>query len=287
MAASEVLNSAASGASAGSAAGPWGAAIGGLAGAGIGLLNSNASDKAAQEQKRKEAEAAALAAQRYNETKSNVSPYISTGQGALGRANEQAANFHDPGFDYKQKDFKYDEWTDPEAQTLMNQASQATNASSIASGAVGGGAASALQKERMNLATQAYAPARQAWLDSSKMLNDQAQQKWTRGMDFQTQQIGANQNIANSGLQAAGTLAGFSNPNTQMGMGAISGQGEAGALGTLGSAQAQGGALSSAAQGIGTLANWYANKQKPGALGGSSQPMVTSESYPSGSGGYA
>ncbi len=265
---SGILNGGVNGVTSGSSAGPWGSLIGGLAGAGIGLLNSNASEEAARKQQEAEARAAALAEQRYSETKSSLSPYISTGQGALGRANEQAANFHDPGFDYKQKAFDYNEWTDPEAQTLMNQASQATNAASIASGAVGGGAASALQKERMNLANQAYAPAFQRWSDSSKMLNDQAQQKWTRGMDFQTQQIGANQNIANSGLQAAGTLAGFSNPNTQMGMGAISGQGEAGALGTIGSANAASQGIGGLAKGIGTLADWYSQQKSPGAIGG-------------------
>lgn len=230
----------------------WGSALGGLLGAGASLYSaitgSDAADRAAQQAAEAQERALAYSQGIYDKTSAALQPYVQTGTAALGRTNDLVSNMRSPEFGYQQQAFNFDRYQDPSANYIMQRAQQALNASSIARGATGGGALQALQANAGNLANQAYSGAYNRWMDTSNMLNNQAQQKWNRDYSFMNDQIGQNASLAQQGLNAEGTLAGFGQGQSQLGSGLMSGAGSARAAGTLG-------ASNSWTQGVGALAN--------------------------------
>ena len=213
------------------------------------LAASKMSASAAEEAARKQA-AAQQAALDYTkqlneQTQQRLSPYVTAGQGALGRYEDIASGMQQPTFGYQQQAFDFNKFQDPNAQYIMQQAAKALNASSIAKGATGGGAVSAPQAQAGNLANQAYAPAYQRWMDTSNMLNSQEQQRYGRSMDWLNTKLGANQQLMQAGQNAANTMGGFGQQQAQLGSGLMSSIGATRGAGTLGAANAWSGGINS------------------------------------------
>lgn len=153
------------------------------------------------------------------------SPYGQLGTQAAG-AYSQALAAGQPGFNYQQGQFNFDQFADPGAQYRMDQANKAIQASAIAKGGLGGGTAKALQANSQGMASQEFANSFNRFQDTSRMLYGQAADQYNRGQQW-TDRLG---NAAAQGQQGAATMAGLN-------------QGYANALNSnwLGQAQAQAG----------------------------------------------
>lgn len=241
------------GAATGTAAAPG---IGTLMGAGIGALGSlaggiisgNAAEAAAAKQAEAMREALAFQKERYAEAQGNLDPYINTGTKALGDYAGLVQGMTQPEYGYKQEGFDFNVNQDPGAQYAMQQAQQAINASSIARGAVGGGAVKSMNTAIQDKGNEAFQGSYNRWLDKSKLLQGQADNAYQRANDFQLNKIKATGAVAGSGQEAANTLAGVgTNAGTQVGN----------TLGELGSARAGGtmGMGNALAQGVTGLAS--------------------------------
>lgn len=246
------LSGAVQGAGTGAAvAGPYGALAGGLIGGIGGWLSSNeqedAANRAAAQQMAMFQAGLADLQQTREQARTDLSPYMQTSQDANQRLGGLVAGMKQSPFDYQQQDFNFDTNSDPGAQYLMQQATQAINASSIGRGASGGGAIKAMQAQSQDMAGQAYSGAFDRYLKNSQMRQGQATDKYNRDMGFQSQQIGANADMANRGQQAA---LGIGNIGSQMS------QAIGGMYGNIGDAQATGtmSAGNARAQGISSLA---------------------------------
>lgn len=229
---------------------PWGMAISG----GLGLVNSilgaNASEDAARAQAEAQERALAFAQQKYQDAQTNLSPYMQTGQAANQRLGDLVAGMQQPGFDYQQKPFSFDEFSDPGAQYQMQQAIQAINASSLAKGGLGGGALKALNTEVQNMGNTAFQGSFNRYMDTSKMLNDQAQQKYARNTGWQNNVLDRNAGLATAGQNAAAGLGGLGQQTAQLGSGLISDAGNARAQGALGRAGSWIGGLGQMGEGL-------------------------------------
>jgi hypothetical protein len=227
---------------------------------GSGLIGSNAASSASAAQARALEEALNYSKQIYGETKENLAPWITQGSDALGRASETVAGMQQPGFNPQYKPFEFNGYDDPNASAIMQQAAKAINASSLARGASGGGAISAIGTQVANEANKAYAPQWQRWFDDTQMRNQQEQQKYQRGTDWMGQKIKANTDLAGMGEGAAQTLGGFGSSQGQFGAGLIGNKGSANAAGTMGAANSWTNSLGSLGQGMST-AYGFSNDQ--------------------------
>lgn len=242
-----------SGAAGGTAVAPgWGTAIGaGLGALGSiagGLISANAADEASARQAAALEAALAFQKQRYGEAQQNLNPFIQSGTQALGDYSNLVKGMTQPGYTYQQDPFSFDVNADPGAAYAMQQAQQAINASSIARGAVGGGAVKAMNTAIQDKGLEAFGGAYQRWLERSKLLQGQADNAYNRANEFQLNKIKATGGLAGAGQEAANTLA---NTGTQ----ASTNVGNT--LGSLGSARAGGavGAGNALASGISGLAS--------------------------------
>lgn len=252
MAAAEAASGAVSGATTGAGIGTSispgygtaiGAGIGALGGLVSGILSGNAAERAAAQQQAQLEAALAFQKERYGEAQTNLNPFIKTG---IDANNEYANLVHGmtmPEYTYKQTPFSFDVNSDPGAQYAMQQAQQALNASSIARGAVGGGAAKSMATAIMDKGNESFGNAYQRWLNNSKLLQGQADNAFQRANEFQLNRIKASGDVAGRGQQAAAELSG---------LGSTAGQTVGNTLGSIGSAQAAGtmGAGNAIASGI-------------------------------------
>lgn len=229
----QVVGSAGQGAAAGSAAGPWGALIGGGLGLAGGLMGAQAASDAAAAQARANREALEFAQRQFDTTRGNLSPFLETGVQANQRLGDLVAGMQQPGFDYQQKPFEFDEYKDPGAQYAIDQAMQALNASSLAKGGMGGGAIKAMTTQAANLGLGAYQGSFGRWMDTSNMLNNQAQQKYGRDLGWQSNVLDRNTQLSGAGQNAAAGLGGFAGANASLGSGLLSNIGGAEAAGKL------------------------------------------------------
>ena len=209
---------------------------------------SDASQQAADEQRA----ALAESQRQFAQTQQNLAPFLQAGQqrvGGLGAIADQAQ----PGFNYQQQPFSFDKFSDPGAQYLMQQATQAINASALAKGGMGGGLAKSIATENGNIANTAYQGAFDRWLKSSAQGYGQAQGQYDRNMSFQQNKFGQNAQIAGMGQNAAAGLGGLGMQQSELGAGLHQGIGGALAAGTMGSTNA----LTQGLQGAGgALANY-------------------------------
>ena len=235
-AATGALSGGATGASIGTSISPGygtaiGAGIGAIAGGIGGAMSASAAKKAAAEQAAQLRAAEAYQKERYGEAQTNLNPFITTGT----EANSDYANLvhgmSQPDYTYEQKPFSFDENSDPGVQYAMQQAQQALNASSIARGAVGGGAAKSMATAIMDKGNESFGNSYQRWLGTSGLLQKQAENAYDRSNQFQLNRIKATGDIAERGQRAAGDLAGF---------GSTAGQTIGNTLGSIGSAEAGG-----------------------------------------------
>lgn len=247
------LDAIASGAAAGTAAGPGygtliGAGIGAIGSLAGGLISAKAADKASARQAAATRAALEFQKQRYAEAQTNLNPYIQTGTQALGDYAGLVRGMVQPDYTYEQKPFEFSVGSDPGAQYAMQQAAQALNASSIARGAVGGGAAKSLQSAIQNKAMESFGQGFDRWKSESEMRRTQADNAYNRANQYQLDRIKATGAVAGAGQSAAESLSGTgTQASTNIGN----------TLGSLGSAQAAGAAGygNALAQGISGLAS--------------------------------
>lgn len=281
------LEAIAGGAGAGTAAGPGygtliGAGIGALGSLAGGIIGAKAADAASARQARALEAALAFQRQRYAEAQTNLNPYINTGTQALGDYAGLVQGMAQPEYTYQQKPFEFSIGSDPGAQYAMQQAAQAINASSIARGAVGGGAAKSLQSAIQNKARESFGQGFDRWKSESEMRRTQADNAYNRANQYQLDRIKATGAVAGAGQSAAENLAGTgTHASTNIGN----------TLGSLGSAQAAGAAGygNALAQGISGLASglgsgisqragqqdaesWIRKLLAPGVSGGVASP---------------
>ena len=201
-------------------------------------MQADASEEAASKQAAAQQAALDYTKQRYAEAQGNLAPYLASGVRANQDLSALVAGMQQPTFDYQQQPFTFDAWKDPGAQYALSEADKALNASSIAKGATGGGAVRALQTQAHNLGQTNYQNAFGRYMDTSNMMNTQAQQKYGRGMDWLNTKLGANKSLAGAGQEAAMGLGGFGTQQSNLASGIIGSRGATQAAGTLGVANA-------------------------------------------------
>lgn len=279
------LEAIAGGAAAGTAAGPGygtliGAGIGALGSLAGGIIGAKASDAASARQARALEAALAFQKQRYAEAQANLDPYIKTGTQALGDYAGLVQGMVQPEYTYTQKPFEFSIGSDPGAQYAMQQAAQALNASSIARGAVGGGAAKSLQSAIQNKAMESFGQGFDRWKSESEMRRTQADNAYNRANQYQLDRIKATGAVAGAGQSAAESLSGTgTQASTNIGN----------TLGSLGSAQAAGAAGygNALAQGISGLASGVGSGIAQRAGYGDTQEWIKKLLQPGVSGGVA
>lgn len=279
------LEAIAGGAAAGTAAGPGygtliGAGIGALGSLAGGIIGAKASDAASARQARALEAALAFQKQRYAEAQANLDPYIKTGTQALGDYAGLVQGMVQPEYTYQQKPFEFSVGSDPGAQYAMQQAAQAINASSLARGAVGGGAAKSLQSAIQNKAMESFGQGFDRWKSESEMRRTQADNAYNRANQYQLDRIKATGAVAGAGQSAAESLSGTgTHASTNIGN----------TLGSLGSAQAAGAAGygNALAQGISGLASGLGSGISQRAGYGDTQEWIKKLLQPGVSGGVA
>lgn len=279
------LEAIAGGAAAGTAAGPGygtliGAGIGALGSLAGGIIGAKASDAASARQARALEAALAFQKQRYAEAQANLDPYIKTGTQALGDYAGLVQGMVQPDYTYEQKPFEFSIGSDPGAQYAMQQAAQAINASSLARGAVGGGAAKSLQSAIQNKAMESFGQGFERWRGESQLRQGQADNAYNRANEYQLNKIKATGAVAGAGQSAAESLSGTgTQASTNIGN----------TLGSLGSAQAAGAAGygNALAQGISGLASGLGSGISQRAGYGDTQEWIKKLLQPGVSGGVA
>ena len=281
------LDAIAAGAGAGTSAAPgygalMGAGLGALGSLAGGIISGNAAEDAAARQAAALREALAFQKARYAEAQGNLNPYIQTGTQALGDYAGLVHGMTQPGYDYVQKPFEFNINSDPGAQYAMQQAMQALNASSIARGAVGGGALKSAQAAIQNKALESFGQGFDRWKQESQLRQGQADNAYNRANEFQLNKIKATGAVAGAGQDAANTLAGTgtqasSNVGTTLGSlgsaqaGGTMGMGNALAQGIQGLASGVGSGLAQRSGSVDTQ-EWIRKLLQPGVSGGVASP---------------
>lgn len=203
-----------------------------------GWMASQAAKKAARQQADAANRAMDIQQGMYEDTKSNLSPYIGTGTDALGKYYDKVQGYQAPTLDYTQEDFAFNKFEDPGAKFQAEQAAKAMEASAIAKGATGGGFARALQTNQNNLANTAYTSAYDRWLKNSALRYGQASDKYNREYTADQAMLDRFKGITDQGLSASNILSGAGQfAGEGMAKSAIE-SGQANAGGTAGSANA-------------------------------------------------
>lgn len=171
-------------------------------------IQSSAARRAAADQEALIREGLASANGIYDQAAAGFDPYASAGASAVGQLPGMVAGLSKPEFGYKQSDFNYDAYKDPGVEVALRSAAQALNASSIAKGAMGGGAMKAMATEQSNLAQTGYKNAWERWLGESQMRQGQAESGYKRDFDWQNNRIDKTAGLANMGQTAATARAG-------------------------------------------------------------------------------
>ena len=191
----------------GEAAGPWGALIGGGLGLANGIMGAMSSDSAASAAAAKEEQAIEYQKQIQNQSTSNLQPTIQAGNEALQQYQKQLGSVQQPGFNYQQQPFNYDQNSDPGTQFQIAQAAKAIGNSALAKGMVGGGTADALAQREQEIGGTAYQGAYNRYMGQSEMGYNQAQGQYTRNSDWLNNLMNRYGGLAQSGAQAGTALA--------------------------------------------------------------------------------
>lgn len=244
-----------------------GAGIGAIGNIAAASIQANAARDAAEQQEALIAQGLQKANGYYGQAASAFNPYTTAGASAASSLPGMVAGLKQPGFDYTQTPFSFDANSDPGAQYAMNEAAKALNASSIASGAMGGGAQKAMATEMTNLGQTNYQNAYQRWLQNSQMGFGQAEAAYNRNLGFQKDKIAATQGVAQMGETGAQGQANILNNQAQAQFAPYAEMGGSAAAGTLGSAN-------SLANGIGGVVGNVANY-----LGRASTPQTPAQTW--------
>lgn len=234
-----------------------------------GLISGNAAKDAGAAQAAAAERAAALQERRYQETKAMMSPWLQTGEEANQRLGGLVAGMTQPGWNYQQPDFQFDKYKDPGAQYIMQQAMQAMNASSLARGGVGGGAAKAMQTQAADLSNTGYQSAFDRYMKKSAMDYGQEADKYARNLGWQNNVLDRNQALSAQGVGAGQAIGGFGANAAWRAGDYIGAGGDARAAGIMGAGNAQAGIASGLGQGIASgLGYLSGNKDLSAFLGG-------------------
>lgn len=208
-----VVQGAGQGAAAGSVAGPWGAAIGGVLGA-AGTLWGNAEEQeAANKAKAAYAEQAqkginALESGRM-QTNTSYAPFVEAGQaGATGtigaiRGRTQADQ---PTLSESSPNKAISDYLNPSAAYSTRVANDAITAKALAGGSAGGGMLRALSENANKMAMENYNNAYEQMLKTGDQRFGQQQQQYANKTNYDQSQIGNYQNLMNTGLNAVSNL---------------------------------------------------------------------------------
>lgn len=225
------------------------------------LIQANAARAAAAAQREAIARGIAESNKYYDRGVAGFDPYAKAGGAAVGQLPGMIAGMEQPEYGYQQKEFDFKGHQDPGAEYALQEAAKALNASSIAKGAMGGGALKAMATEQNNLAQTAYRGAWDRWLDESKLKQGQAENAYARDYGWQNNQIEKTAGLASMGQQAAGSQATLLGAQAAGQVAPYTNMGGASAAGTLGAANATGaginGTLGALGAGMGSLwQNW-------------------------------
>lgn len=183
------------------------AGIGAVGNVASSMIQASAARRAAAEQEALIREGLAKANGMYDEAAGQFDPYTSAGSSAVGKLSGLVDGMERPEFSYKQGDFSYDAYKDPGVEVALREAAKALNASSIAKGAMGGGALKAMATEQANIGLTGYKSAWERFLDESKMRQGQAESAYARDFDWQNNRIDKTAGIASMGQSAANSKA--------------------------------------------------------------------------------
>jgi len=203
-----------------------------------GLQGSQAAKTAASQQANAIQKAIDSAKARLTSTKADFSPWTGAGGDATARANGLVAGMKQPGFDYTAKPFNFNEWLDPSAQLVMNEATREINASGLTSGGIGGGAARAIATQTANLGNTAFANSLANYQQDRNFHQAAAESKYARDQNFQNNQIDKNMDLSRVGGTMQGQLGGLGMNTEQLTSGLYGDMGAAQAGGTLGASNA-------------------------------------------------
>lgn len=208
-----VVQGAGQGAAAGSVAGPWGAAIGGVLGA-AGTLWGNAEEQeAANKAKAAYAEQAqkginALESGRM-ETNANYKPFVEAGQaGATGTLSsiQNRTQANQPTLSESSPNRAISDYLNPSAAYTTRMANDAITAKALAGGQAGGGMLKALSDNANKMAMENYNNAYEQMLKTGDQSFGQEQQQYTNKTNYDQSQIGNYQNLMNTGANAVSNL---------------------------------------------------------------------------------
>ena len=166
-------------------------------------IGADASSSAAAAAAVQEQKALDFQNQTWATTQQNEQPYLEAGKQGLANYQSQANSATQPTYNYKIPDFNFSTYEDPSAQYRMAQAAKAINNSSIAKGLTGGGAIKALASKQQEMAGGAYSDAWNRYLQNTSQQYKQANDTYSRNLDWQNTQLERQNNLAKIG----GTMA--------------------------------------------------------------------------------
>lgn len=224
-------------------------------------IQASAAERAAEEQRQAISQGIASGNKYYGQGVAELQPYNAAGATAASQLPGMISGMQQPGFNYQQQDFNFQGHQDPGAEYALQEAAKALNASSIAHGAMGGGAQKAMATEQNNLAQTNYKSAWDRWLDESNLKNTQANQGYQRNFDWQNNRINQTAGLANMGEKSASTQSMLLGDQARNQFAPYESMGSSSAAGTLGYGNAMGkglnGTLSALGTGLGSAWNNY------------------------------
>jgi hypothetical protein len=178
------------------------------------LMQTKAAERAARDQAAAIREATALQEKRYNESKEMFSPYTEAGKRGVQGYEDKISSFTKPEFDYNQKDFSFDTFSDPGAVYRQEQARKALEGQAAKSGmSLSSGLLKGLQTRSQDMASQEYANSYDRFMKDSVLRYGQASDKYGRDLGFLKDDISNWQNLTGVGLNATGAITGQGQQN--------------------------------------------------------------------------
>jgi len=195
-----------------------------------GQSQKRAARRAQQEQTNAINRALDLQEKQRAETKLAYTPYTEAGARGVTGFEDRITNLEQPEFDYQQKDFAFDTFSDPGAKYRFDQAQKALEASSAKKGmSLSSGLLKGLQTRGQDMASQEYANSYDRFLKDSAMRYNQATGKYERDYGFKKDDIKNFADLTNIGMGANAQVANAGQGSTNAMTSLLSGLGTANA----------------------------------------------------------
>jgi hypothetical protein len=209
-----------------------------------GMIGGSAASRAAAQQRAAIQQGIDFSQGMYDKSAASFQPYQQAGTQALGQYQGMLEGQQQPEFGYQQQEFQFDRWKDPSVANAIQEANKALEASAMAKGGMGGGLAKALQENTANIANKGYTSAFDRWKQNSEMMSKQAEDKYKRNYEYQSDRLKNYGGLAQSGMDASKTMAELGSGLAQSVSGMYGDMGNASAQGTIGQSNSALGALS-------------------------------------------